>query len=96
MIHAMPLSFLPASVGFLEVVLVLAVALVLFGPKRLPEAARKLALVLNRLRQATDEFKEQFRTLEEETPPEQEPEIRRSEIPEGVPDERSSDARSAD
>jgi len=96
MIDAMPLSFLPASVGFLEVVLVLAVALVLFGPKRLPEASRKLALVLNRLRQAMNEFKEQLRALEEESPPEQNPEIRRSEIQEGVSDERSSDSRSAD
>ncbi|MFZ4396688.1 MAG: Sec-independent protein translocase subunit TatA/TatB [Kiritimatiellia bacterium] len=96
MIDTLPLSFLSASVGPLELLLVLSVALVLFGPKRLPEASRKLGLVLNRLRQAMDEFKEQLRVLEEEVPPEKNPEIRRSEIPEEASDERSSDSRSAD
>jgi sec-independent protein translocase protein TatA len=96
MIDTLPLSFLPASVGPLELLLVLTVALVLFGPKKLPEAARKLGRSLNMLRRALDEFKAQVRLLEEEAPPAKESEIRRSEIPEGVSDERSSDSRSTD
>jgi sec-independent protein translocase protein TatA len=96
MIDTLPLSFLPASVGPLELLLVLTVALVLFGPKQLPEAARKLGRTLNRLRRAMDEFKAQVRLLEEEAPPAKESEIRRSENPEEVSDERSSDSRSTD
>ena len=96
MIDTLPLSFLPASVGPLELFLVLAVALVLFGPKQLPEAARKFGRALNRLRRAMDEFKAQVRVLEEEAAPAKDPEIRRSEIQEGASDERSADSRSSD
>jgi sec-independent protein translocase protein TatA len=96
MIDTLPLSFLPASVGPLELLLILSVALVVFGPKKLPEAARTLGRVLNRLRLAMDEFKAQVSVLEEEATPVKDPEIRRSEIQEGASDERSADSRSSD
>jgi|688.fasta_scaffold72429_3 Tat protein translocase TatB subunit len=96
MIDTLPLSFLPASVGPLELLLVLSVALVVFGPKKLPEAARTLGRVLNRLRLAMDEFKSQARLLEEEALPAKESEVRRSEIPEKTSDERSADTQSHD
>lgn len=96
MIDTLPLSFLPASVGPLELLLVLSVALVVFGPKKLPEAARTLGRVLNRLRLAMDEFKSQARLLEEEALPAKESEVRRSEILEKASDERSADAQSHD
>jgi Tat protein translocase TatB subunit len=96
MIDTLPLSFLPASVGPLELLLVLTVALVVFGPNKLPEAARTLGRFLNRLRQAMDEFKSQVRVLEKEALHAKESEVRRSEILEKASDERSADAQSHD
>ena len=96
MIDTLPLSFLSASVGPLELLLVLAVALVVFGPQKLPEAARKLGRAMNRLRLVMDEFKSQVRVLEEEALHAKESEVRRSEIPEKAFDERSADSQSHD
>jgi sec-independent protein translocase protein TatA len=96
MIDTLPLSFLSASLGPLELLLVLTVALLLFGPKQLPEAARKLGRAINRLRLAMDEFKSQVRLLEDEALHAKEPEVRRSEIPEKASDERSADTQSHD
>lgn len=57
------------GMGTQELLLVLVVALVVFGPKRLPELARTLAKGLNEFRRATSELKqtveadEQFREV---------------------------------
>lgn len=92
----LPLSFLPASVGPLELALVLIVALVLFGPKKLPEAARKLGRAASLLRRAMDEFSAQVRTLEEESLPSEKSAIPQSAHREGASDERSADSQSPD
>ncbi len=46
--------------GFQELLLIAAVVLLVFGPKRLPEVARTLGRCLSLLREATDDVKETF------------------------------------
>ena len=58
----MPLLFLE-SLGTTELLVILLVALVLFGPRRLPEMARKFGKGLNDFKRASDDFK---RTWERE------------------------------
>lgn len=58
----MTLLFLE-SIGTTELLLILVAALVLFGPRRLPELSRSLGKGLNEFKRASDEFK---RTWERE------------------------------
>jgi TatA/E family protein of Tat protein translocase len=51
------------SIGFPELMLIFGVALILFGPKRLPEIGRTLGKALGEFRKATSDLKQ---TLEEE------------------------------
>ena len=43
----------------LEILIILAVVLIIFGPKRLPELGSSLGRALREFRQATTEFREQ-------------------------------------
>ncbi len=45
------------GVGFQEIVVILLLALLLFGPKRLPELARQLGKLTRELRQLVWEFR---------------------------------------
>jgi len=58
------------GIGFLEVFLILIVALLIFGPKRLPDIARSLGKAMYQLRNAstnfTQEISKEWRRLEEE------------------------------
>ena len=54
------------GIGMPELLLILAVALIVLGPRRLPEIARALGKGLAEFRRATDELKEEFRQVEEE------------------------------
>src|SRR5436190_15568041 len=45
------------SLGVPELILIFAVALVVFGPRRLPEIGRTLGKALGEFRKATDELK---------------------------------------
>ncbi len=54
------------GIGMPELILILAVALIVLGPKRLPEIARALGKGLAEFRRTTDELKEEFREVEEE------------------------------
>ena len=49
-----------------ELILILAVALVVLGPKRLPEIARALGRGISEFRKTTEDLKEEFRQVEEE------------------------------
>lgn len=49
------------NVGGGEIVVVLLLALLLLGPERLPQAARKVGRVLNELRRMTSGFEEEMR-----------------------------------
>ena len=51
------------SMGPLEILLIFALALILLGPKRLPEAARQLGRMLGEVRRTTDDLR---RTLDQE------------------------------
>lgn len=58
------------GIGFLEVFLILIVALLIFGPKRLPDIARSVGKAMYQLRNAstnfTQEISKEWRRLEEE------------------------------
>lgn len=45
------------DVGFQELILILVVALLVFGPKRLPELGRALGRAMREFRRTTDEFR---------------------------------------
>ncbi len=51
------------SLGFPELILIFVVALIVFGPRRLPEIGQTLGKALREFRKATDELKN---TLERE------------------------------
>ena len=52
--------------SFLETVVILVVAVVVLGPNRLPEVARKLGRLMGMLRQAGDEFKRQLMMMDQQ------------------------------
>jgi len=52
------------GIGFPELLMILAIALVVIGPKKLPDIARALGRAMNEFKRATDEFKH---TINEET-----------------------------
>jgi sec-independent protein translocase protein TatB len=47
--------------GFTEILLILVIALILFGPEDLPEIARKIGKVSFELRKATNELTKEFK-----------------------------------
>jgi len=60
------------GIGMPELLLILALALIVLGPKKLPELARALGKGMAEFRRATDELKEEFRQMEtdvEDSPP---------------------------
>jgi TatA/E family protein of Tat protein translocase len=56
------------GIGMPELLLILAVALIVLGPKKLPELARALGKGMAEFRRATEELKDEFRQLENEPP----------------------------
>ena len=54
------------GIGMPELLLILALALIVLGPKKLPELARALGKGMAEFRRATDELKEEFRQMEHE------------------------------
>jgi len=56
----MLLAFLLDSAGFGEWFVLLAVVLIVVGPRRLPETARKLGGIYSRFRRAADNFKREL------------------------------------
>ena len=54
------------GIGMTELLIILGLALILIGPKKLPELARSLGKTLGELRRATDDLKE---TIVEEIEP---------------------------
>ncbi|MFC1498445.1 twin-arginine translocase TatA/TatE family subunit [Verrucomicrobiota bacterium] len=62
------LSFFTGSPGPGEFLLLFIVILLLFGPKRLPEIAKKVGGAMNQLRRASQDFKDQIMRIEEPRP----------------------------
>lgn len=54
------------SLGFPEIVVILVLALILFGPKRLPEIGRTLGGALREFKKATREFTDSIEHVGEE------------------------------
>lgn len=50
------------DIGFQELILILVVALLVFGPKRLPELGRALGRAMREFRRATEEFRSTVET----------------------------------
>ena len=60
------MAFLGGSIGASEWVMLFVVVLVVVGPKRLPEVARKFGKTMEMFRRAADEFKEQLLSMDKE------------------------------
>jgi len=58
------------GVGPAELVIVLVVALLVFGPKRLPEIGRSLGAAMRQLRQASNDFTSLINSTEFDEPDE--------------------------
>ena len=54
------------GIGMPELILILVLAHIVLGPRKLPEIARALGKGLAEFRRATDELKEEFRQVERE------------------------------
>jgi len=54
------------GIGMPELILILALALIVLGPRRLPEIARALGKGLAEFRRATDELKDELRQVEQD------------------------------
>jgi sec-independent protein translocase protein TatA len=58
------------SIGAGELILILVIALIVFGPKRLPEVGRTIGKSLREFRRASQDIRDEFRfSLDEEPPP---------------------------
>ena len=54
------------GIGMPELLLILALALIVLGPRKLPEIARSLGKSLAEFRRATDELKEEIHQVEQD------------------------------
>jgi Sec-independent protein translocase protein TatA len=61
-IAALPLPHYDEAMSFSETIFLFFLALVIFGPKKLPEIARQAGRLLAELRRASNEFKSQIET----------------------------------
>jgi sec-independent protein translocase protein TatB len=52
------------GIGMPELLVILGLALIVLGPKKLPELARALGKGMAELRRATDEIKDEFRQMD--------------------------------
>lgn len=71
------------GLGFWEIALILGIALIVFGPSKLPELARSLGRGLREFRKATDDFKN---TIDAELHAPDQEQVRRAPKPEKLPD----------
>ena len=83
----MALAIIFDSVGFGEWFVLLAVVLVVVGPKRLPSAARKFGQYYAKFRRAADSFKRQLMDMDYEMEREMERARREAESAVSIPDE---------
>ena len=61
-------AFLTGSVGSGEWIVLFVVVLIVVGPRRMPEIARKLGRMMEMFRRAADEFKDQLMTMDQDAP----------------------------
>ena len=70
------------SVGIPELIIILTIALIVFGPRKLPELGRSLGRSLNEFKRASNELKN---TLEDEIRTEDQRSADRQRAPETIP-----------
>lgn len=63
--HVYWLGFMPAGVGAGEYLLLFLVVLIVYGPRRLPDIARSIGRIRERLQRASDAFRAQIMQLEQ-------------------------------
>jgi sec-independent protein translocase protein TatB len=61
------------GIGMTELLVILAVALIVFGPTRLPELARSLGKAMNEFRRASTDLRQTFREAVDDPKPETAP-----------------------
>ena len=66
-------AFIFGSAGAGEWIILFIVILIVVGPKRLPDVARKLGRMMEMFRRAADEFKRQIMTMDQPPPPPYDP-----------------------
>ena len=66
-------AFIFGSAGAGEWIVLFIVILIVVGPKRLPDVARKLGRMMEMFRRAADEFKRQIMTMDQPPPPPYDP-----------------------
>jgi TatA/E family protein of Tat protein translocase len=84
------------NLGFTEMAFIFFLALIIFGPKKMPEIGRQLGKALNEFKRASNEFKAQIEAeinnLDTETRNERNPQVLPpAEPPEGVVQSRGSE-----
>lgn len=57
------------GIGIQELIVILVIALIVFGPKRLPELARSLGRGMAEFRRASTDLRQTLREAAEEPPP---------------------------
>ncbi len=67
MLYSPSVAFLTGSVGAGEWIVLFVVVLIVVGPKRLPEVARKIGRTMEMFRRAADEFKDQLMNMDQES-----------------------------
>jgi sec-independent protein translocase protein TatA len=66
--HIFPVAF-TGTIGGWELIIIFAVLLVVFGPKRLPEIARSMGRMIDYLQRTAHEFRDQIMNADIESPP---------------------------
>lgn len=61
-------AFIPGMTGWSELLLILALALILFGPKRLPEIAEAMGKSIRKFKSATQDATDEVKRELEDTP----------------------------
>jgi TatA/E family protein of Tat protein translocase len=79
---------MPFNIGFPELLLILAVALIVFGPRKLPEVGRSIGRAMGEFRRATHDLKS---SLEEDIDAEEGRSKPKTPPPSSIPTSSSSD-----
>jgi sec-independent protein translocase protein TatA len=89
------MNMIGAMLGGWEIVLILAVVLILFGAKKLPELAKGLGTGIKEFKKATREVTDEISTAMDETPPQPQRRLPAAPAPEPHPEPQPAVSQSA-